>query len=146
MTPPDQQPPTGPRAAPDARPSARLGARLGPSTAGRLLIASGLLLLPWLIWLVITLPRHYSAHHYWLSWVGFDVALAASLVLTGRHQLSGDPRVTRTAAVATSLLAMDAWFDVLNAATTGDRLGAVALALLVELPLAVLTWRLTRRP
>jgi hypothetical protein len=59
--------------------------------------------------------------------------------------VTGDPRVARAAAVATSLLVVDAWFDVLNAATNSDRIGAVSLAVLVELPLAVLTWRLTRR-
>jgi len=115
------------------------------SRSGPLLIVSGLALLPWLVWLAVMLPKHYSAHHYWLSWVGFDVALATSLVLTGRHRMSGDLRVARSAAVATSLLVVDAWFDVLNAATNSDRIGAVALAVLVELPLAGLTWRLTRR-
>jgi len=34
---------------------------------------------------------------------------------------------------------------VLNAATTPDRIGAIALAVLFELPLAAFTWRLTRR-
>ena len=112
---------------------------------GPLLIVAGLVLLPWLGWLVATLPRHYSAHHYWLSWAGFDVALAASLIVTGRRLMTGDPRMVRTAAVATALLSVDAWFDVLNAATTPDRIGAIVLAVLVELPLAWFTWRLTRR-
>ena len=53
--------------------------------------------------------------------------------------------MVRTAAVATALLSVDAWFDVLNAATTPDRIGAIALAVLFELPLAAFTWRLTRR-
>jgi hypothetical protein len=61
-----------------ARLRAAAGARTGP-----LLIVSGLVLLPWLSWLVITLPRHYSAHHYWLSWVGFDVAVLVELPLAG---------------------------------------------------------------
>jgi hypothetical protein len=60
--------------------------------------------------------------------------------------MTGDARMARTAAVATSLLVADAWFDVLNAATSTDRFGALALAVLVEVPLAALTWRLTRRP
>ena len=105
---------------------------------------AGLGLLPWLAWLVLSLPRHYTAHHYWLGWVGFDLAMAVVLIRTGRHSLRGDPRLPRVAATAVTLLVMDAWFDVLNAATTTDRITAAALAACFELPLAALLWRLTR--
>ena len=72
----------------------RIGSRVHHGVAkrpGPLLIVAGLVLLPWLVWLVATLPQHYSAHHYWLSWAGFDVALAASLIVTGRRLMTGDP-------------------------------------------------------
>jgi len=82
---------------------ARLGGAVRVRT-GPMLIISGLVLLPWLVWLVVTLPRHYSAHHYWLSWAGFDVALALSLIVTGRHLITGDPRLVRTAGIAATLL------------------------------------------
>jgi hypothetical protein len=37
---------------------------------------------PWTIFVAIALPRHYTAHHYWLGWFGwfgFDVALIVEL-------------------------------------------------------------------
>lgn len=101
------------------------------------------LLVPWTLYLALTLPRHYQAHHYWLGWVGFDLALVAVLAVTGLAVARGRPAVSRYAAVAATMLVLDAWFDVLNAATLADFWVAVSGALL-ELPLAFLCWRLAR--
>jgi len=95
--------------------------------------------------LAVTLPRHYSAHHYWLGWAGFDVALVAVLVTTGLSIRRGSPAVTRYAAVAARMLVIDAWFDVLNADTGSDALVAVSMAVGVELPLAYICWQLSVR-
>ena len=46
---------------------------------------------PWTLYLALTLPRHYSAHHYWLGWAGFDVALVAVLATTGLSIRRGAP-------------------------------------------------------
>src|SRR5664279_13427 len=89
---------------------------------------------PWTLYLAVTLPRHYSAHHYWLGWAGFDVALVVVLVITGLSIRRGSPAVTRYAAVAATMLVIDAWFDVINAATGSAALVAVSLAVVVELP------------
>ena len=70
------------------------------------------LMVPWTLYVAITLPRHYSAHHYWLGWAGFDVALVAVLVITGLSIRRGTPAVTRYASVAAAMLVVDAWFDV----------------------------------
>jgi hypothetical protein len=98
----------------------------------------------WTIYLAATLPRHYTAHHYWLGWVGFDVALVVVLALTGRALLHASAAAQRYATAAATLLVVDAWFDVLNAATTTDQLVALAMAVLVELPLAYVCWRIAR--
>jgi len=103
------------------------------------------LMVPWTLYLAVTLPRHYSAHHYWLGWAGFDVALVAVLVTTGLSIRRGSLAVTRYAAVAATMLVIDAWFDVLNAATGSDALVAVSLAVVVELPLAYICWQLSVR-
>ena len=102
------------------------------------------LLVPWTLYLAVTLPRHYQAHHYWLGWVGFDLALVAVLVVTGLSLARGGPGLSRYAAVAATMLVIDAWFDVLNAATLTDFLVAVLTGVLFELPLAYLCWRLAR--
>jgi hypothetical protein len=97
---------------------------------------------PWTIFVAVSLPRHYTAHHYWLGWFGFDVALVVVLAITGRSLMRQDVVAHRYATIAATLLVVDAWFDVLNAATTTEQLVAVAMAALVELPLAYVCWRI----
>jgi len=101
---------------------------------------------PWTIYLAIVLPKHYTAHHYWLAWTGFDIALIVALAITGRSLLQGDVGAHRSPTIAATLLIVDAWFDVLNAATPTDQLVALAMAALVELPLAFVCWRIARNP
>lgn len=102
-------------------------------------------LVPWTVYLAVTLPRHYSAHHYWLGWVGFDLALIAVLLKTGLSLARGSSALSRYAAASATLLVVDAWFDILNAATTSDRLVALVTGVFFELPLAYLCWQLARR-
>jgi len=97
---------------------------------------------PWTVFVAVSLPRHYTAHHYWLSWFGFDVALVVVLAITGRSLMRGDTVFHRYATIAATMLVVDAWFDVLNAATPTEQLVAAAMAALVELPLAYVCWRI----
>ena len=101
---------------------------------------------PWTVYLAATLPRHYTAHHYWLGWFGFDLALLVVLAITGRALMRHDVASSRYAAVAATLLVVDAWFDVLNAGTPTEQRVALAMAVLVELPLAYVCWRIAREP
>ncbi|MGA8248771.1 MAG: hypothetical protein WB797_17825 [Nocardioides sp.] len=110
----------------------------------RAFFAVAALLVPWTLYLAVTLPRHYPAHRYWLGWVGFDLALVAILVVTGVSMMRGRPAVSRYAAVAATMLVVDAWFDVVNSASSTDLLVAASTAVLFELPLAYLCWRLAR--
>ena len=116
-----------------------------PSYLARAFFVAAALMAPWTLYLALTLPRHYSAHHYWLGWAGFDVALVAVLVITGLSIRHESPAVTRYAAVAATMLVIDAWFDVLNAATRSDVLVAASMAVVVELPLAYVCWQLSVR-
>lgn len=111
--------------------------------AGAFFVAAAVTV-PWTIYLAIVLPRHYTAHHYWLGWAGFDVGLVVVLAVTGRALLRESAAAQRYATTAATMLVVDAWFDVLNAATTADQLIALAMAALVELPLAYVCWRIAR--
>ena len=116
-----------------------------PVTLSRAFFAAAAVTVPWTVYLALTLPRHYSAHHYWLGWSGFNVALVLALVATGRSLVRGTGAVYRYASIACTLLVVDAWFDVVNASTDTDRLVAIAMAAVVELPLAAVCWRLSTR-
>ncbi|MCO5994828.1 hypothetical protein [Actinoallomurus rhizosphaericola] len=130
--------PVTPRVAPRARSpwTARLG--LG-------LIGAGVALLPWLFVLATGLPATATASHWRVAWVGFDTLEALSFVATGVLVIRRDARACLTAMVTATLLVADAWFDVSTAAPGADQMTAVAMAVLLEVPLAVfsvvLAWR-----
>lgn len=104
-------------------------------------------LVPWTVALAITLPRHYTASHWRLTWVGLDVAMAFFLGRTAwlTYRRRRRPAVT-SAIVTATLLCVDAWFDVTTATGRPDRLVSLASAVLGELPLAgFLIYVATRR-
>lgn len=127
----------------DARASrpARAWTRLLPTTTvprwcGVLLLVLGLLTVPWIAGLAVVLPSTERSAHYDVSWVGFDVLLCALLLRTGWDALRRNEQSELTAAMAGTMLVVDAWFDVLSASDTAQFVIALAMALCVELPLA----------
>ena len=102
-----------------------------------MMVLSAVGLVPWTVYLAISLPRAYVAHNWDLTWVGFDVLLITLMVATAvlgwlRRQL-----LVLTAFTTGVLLVCDAWFDVMTASNR-DRGGSLFTALLIELPLAAL--------
>jgi hypothetical protein len=77
------------------------------------------------------------ARNFDVAWSGFDVALAVSLIATGYGLYKGAAWTQGVAAAAATLLATDAWFDVLTSAPGAERMMAGALAAFAELPVAV---------
>lgn len=98
------------------------------------------LLIPWIVYLNHTLPQRQITAHYRLAWVGFDVILLGQLVRTGYLAMfrRTRPYVAHHATAAGVLLLVDAWFDTTTASTSQDLYIAIAMAALVEIPLAVL--------
>ena len=93
-------------------------------------------LIPWTIFLFVALPDDHLAQHWWLAWGGFDVGLGLSLGLTGVALLRRSAFAGVAAAASGTLLVCDAWFDCVTSRGTDELIQAVALALVVELPLA----------
>jgi hypothetical protein len=93
---------------------------------------------PWVVFLAVTLPRHATFAHYRGVWVGFDTALIAVLALTGYLAWRGRPRVALAATAAATMLAVDAWFDVMTTPRGRGLAVSLVLAGLVELPLAAI--------
>ncbi|MET7395792.1 hypothetical protein ABZS66_20090 [Dactylosporangium sp. NPDC005572] len=92
-------------------------------------------MIPWIAILAATLPPRYLAGHWRATWIGFDVVLGAALALTAWAALRRRRIVILAAAVSGTLLACDAWFDVMTASGP-DRWVSIATGALVELPLA----------
>ncbi|MFF0478949.1 hypothetical protein [Streptomyces sp. NPDC004284] len=108
---------------------------------GRALVGAGLALLPWLGYLAGTLPPAEAA-----AWVTLDALEAAALLTAGSRLLRGDARHRAPAAAAAVLLLADACVDLATAAAGPDLAVAVAMAVLAEIPLAVLCAVTAARP
>ncbi len=112
-----------------------------PPLAGRLGVvftALALCLVPWTVYLAVELPERAVARHYDLAWTGFDIALVLLLAGTAWTAHHRSRFFALTATATATLLVVDAWFDVVTSAPGGEQLVAVMLAVLVELPLALL--------
>ena len=109
-------------------------------------IAFSIILVPWIVYLGHTLPRRAVSEHYRAAWVGFDVILLGQLARTGIYALNPKwrPLVRRHAASSSTLLIVDAWFDVMTS-SKADRPMSILLAAVIELPLAVLCWWIATR-
>jgi hypothetical protein len=108
-----------------------------------LVVAAGLV--PWVVYLAITLPRRNLEHHYRTTWVGFDILLVVALASAAYLAFRMDPRVQFPATTAATLLVVDAWFDVTTSATRGDTANALLLAVFLELPAAAFSLYVARR-
>ena len=103
-----------------------------------LFLVAALVLVPWLGWLAISLPCRYLSQHWGIAWAGFDAGLAVGLGLTAFATLRRAPWLDRVAVATATLLAADAWFDVLTSRGAAAIALATTEALAIELPLALL--------
>jgi hypothetical protein len=95
-------------------------------------------LLPWTLYLTLTLPSRHVTTHYDVAWVGFDVALAAAFSGTAWAAVRASAWLPSLAAVTGTMLVCDAWFDVVTSFGANEVAEAVAEAIFVELPLAAI--------
>lgn len=105
--------------------------------AGVLFAVSAAVLVPWTVWLAVSLPERAVQANYNLAWAGFDVVLLAGVAWTAVSALRCSRWLGPAASSTAALLLVDAWTDVVTSATADERLAAVVMAAAVELPLAV---------
>jgi hypothetical protein len=110
----------------------------GPAFA---LFAIGMI--PWTIYIAISLPSRQRSPHYDFAWAGFDVMLLLALAATGFFALRRSRYLSVAATSAATILIIDAWFDVLTS-READRPAAIAFAVLIELPLSAVCWWLSK--
>ncbi len=102
-------------------------------------------LIPWTAYLAVTLPRRDIATHYRGAWVGFDLLLVGTMVVTAYFAFRVDSRVQLPATATATLLVVDAWFDVMTAGGRDARGIALLMAVCIELPAAGFSLWLARR-
>jgi hypothetical protein len=94
-------------------------------------------LLPWTAYLSATLPGKHVARHWDLAWGGLDVMEAIALVATLFALVRRSGYLEMFAAIAGTLLVVDAWFD-LTTSSSGREFDWALVFLVGELPLAAL--------
>lgn len=99
-----------------------------------------LALAAWTIYLAWRLPRVYVAEHWGVAWVGLDTAQVISLLFVAWAAHRRRMVIVFFANVAATLFLIDAWFDV-TTARSGDFADSLALALIVEIPAAIVLYR-----
>src|SRR4051812_29717054 len=102
-----------------------------------LMVGATIGLIPWIIYLAITLPDKYIAHNWTATWVGFDILLLVFMAATAVLGLLRRQLLVLTAFTTGILLVCDAWFDVMTAAPA-DRWLSILTAAVGGLPLAVI--------
>jgi hypothetical protein len=93
-------------------------------------------LLPWTVYLSITLPPKHESVHWDIVWPGLDVGIALAVAATVFGLFRSSPNLPIYATIAGTLLLCDAWFDTLTSQPGTELAWAAVEALLAELPLA----------
>lgn len=117
--------------------------RLTPEQARRrrkvtveLLWVCTIALVPWTVYLGLSLPDTYSTRHWAVAWTGFDVLELVALAATAYFGWKRRQALIGTAIAAATLLICDAWFDITLNLGTPEIWWSIGSAVLIELPLA----------
>jgi len=122
-----------------------VGIRRRSRRAALAYMVMGLALIPWTVYLAVSLPKRQVDTHYRGAWVGFDLLLVVAIVLTAYYAFRMDDRVQLPAMATATLLLVDAWFDVMTAGSRTATLEALLMALVVEIPAALFSLFVARQ-
>ena len=95
-------------------------------------------MLPWIVYLSLTIPSRAHTNHYDVAWIGFDCAMWVVIALLAFCAFTGRAATGPFAAIAATMLVLDGWFDVTTSQGGGQFVDALILALCAELPLAII--------
>jgi hypothetical protein len=109
-----------------------------------LMVAGSIAMIPWLVYLSMTLPQNYVAHNWPATWVGFDILLVGFMIATAVFGYLRRQVLMFAAFTSGVLLICDAWFDLMTAGPDDVWLSVVT-ALVIEVPLAILMIRGAQR-
>jgi hypothetical protein len=93
------------------------------------------ILLPWTVYIAVSLPARQLSPNYDVAWAGFDVMLLSALASTACFALRRSRYLSTAATATAALLVVDSWFDVMTT-PSHERLQSILLSIAVELPLA----------
>ncbi|HUA13082.1 MAG TPA: hypothetical protein VL989_01105 [Candidatus Sulfotelmatobacter sp.] len=112
-----------------------------PKWATNLYALLAIVLVPWIIILASFLPDRHLDRNWDPLWVGFDIIMLFTILLTVYFMLSRKIWVIISASALGTLFIVDAWFDVLTARPGREQNQSMAMAV-IEIVLSILTFRL----
>ncbi|MGD0284418.1 MAG: hypothetical protein ABSB12_02405 [Candidatus Saccharimonadales bacterium] len=111
-----------------------------PSWAVLFYTTAAAILIPWTVYLSMTLPTRQITHHWDIVWEGFDCLVILMLALTAYFIAKKSIWVMLSASSLGTCLIIDSWFDVLTSRRGIDLIHSILLAFFIELPVAILSW------
>jgi hypothetical protein len=109
-----------------------------------MMISCSIALIPWLVYLSMTLPANYEAHNWPATWVGYDILLVLFMLATAVFGYLRRQVLLFAAFTSGVLLICDAWFDLMTAGPSDVWLSVIT-AVGIELPLAIFMIRGAQR-
>lgn len=100
---------------------------------------------PWTIYLALTLPARHLSKHWDVAWVGLDIAIIIALGLNAVFSHNGSKWLVMSATATSTLLVVDTWLDLITSRGGKPFVQALLLGLVIELPLALITFLVARR-
>ncbi len=108
-----------------------------PRWLGPLAVCCAVGIIPWIVYLAMTLPDRTRADDYDIAWVGYDAAMCAVLTALAYCALRRKTATGAIAAVAATMLVVDAWFDIVTTDKGDQLMAAIISAAFAEIPLAI---------
>ena len=115
-----------------------------PKIMGSLYGVGAVALAIWTIGLAYNLPTRHIVRHWDLAWVGFDVLIGSTMLLTGFFAVRRSGYIILSSGALGSLLLTDAWFDILLSRPGVESHRAIFYAVFIELPIAIFSFFIAR--
>ncbi|HSX47462.1 MAG TPA: hypothetical protein VLF63_01670 [Patescibacteria group bacterium] len=112
-----------------------------PKWASILYAGLALVLLPWIFIIAEYLPTKQLAKHWDSLWVGFDIIILISILLTLYFIMMKKVWVIISASALGTLFIVDAWFDILTSKPGHEQMQSYFFGV-IEVSLAILTYRM----
>ena len=132
-----EQPATGAPAGRDPSPARVTQLILCPRRVAVLLLAAGVGLVGWTIYLSDALPERQTAQHWDIAWIGLDVFMIIAIGATAWGAWKQRQIIIPASLAAAVLLIVDAWLDTMTASAGRDATVAYLMAALLEIPAAI---------
>ncbi len=97
-------------------------------------------MVPWTIYLGNSLPTRQLIFHWDITWVGLDIFIISILIANALFAVLRSKFLVITLIITSTVLCLDAWFDITSAINGRPLITAISTALIFELPLALISF------